>query len=87
MSGSIRPVWLLALPTLALLLLPASASAATTYPWCGHYMMQNGPQNCGFTTLAQCQATVSGIGGFCAANPSYLPIPQPNTKGRRTRQT
>ena len=43
---------------------PAQAGPAFNYPWCAHYMMQNGPKNCGFTTLAQCWQTVSGIGGF-----------------------
>jgi hypothetical protein len=63
-----------------------SASAETTrafnYPWCAHYMMQNGPKNCGFTTIAQCWATVSGIGGFCEANPAY--VPAATSKRRRT---
>jgi hypothetical protein len=51
------------------------AEAAPTYPWCAHYMMPNAPHNCGFVTFAQCQATVSGIGGTCNPNPWYEPPP------------
>jgi hypothetical protein len=31
--------------------------------WCALY--RNGSQSCGFSTLQQCQATVSGVGGSC----------------------
>jgi hypothetical protein len=30
------------------------AQAAIIYPWCAHYMMPNGPSNCGFATFEQC---------------------------------
>ena len=63
----------------------ADAATAFNYPWCANYMMQNGPKNCGFTTLAQCWQTVSGIGGYCAANPAYVPA-KPTT-GKRNRAT
>ncbi len=63
----------------------AEAATAFNYPWCANYMMQNGPKNCGFTTLAQCWQTVSGIGGYCAANPAYVPA-KPTT-GKRNRAT
>ena len=64
---------------------PAQAEPAFNYPWCAHYMMQNGPKNCGFTTLAQCWQTVSGIGGFCDANPAYVPgkLQAPTSKRSR----
>ena len=32
--------------------------------WCAHY--RNGATNCGFHSFAQCQAAVSGIGGYCS---------------------
>ena len=38
---------------------PASAS------WCAEYSGLGGTESCGFSTFEQCQATVSGIGGFC----------------------
>ena len=53
---------------------------AQNYPWCADYA-GFGSQNCGFTTLLQCQAALSGNGGFCNANtqyvsPSALPAPR-----------
>jgi hypothetical protein len=49
-----------------------SANAEVQYPWCAKYgRFGNAATNCGFTTLQQCQATVSGIGGFCERNPMY----------------
>jgi hypothetical protein len=41
---------------------------AQFYPWCAYYSRGAG-SNCGFTTFAQCMATVSGIGGWCQRNP------------------
>ena len=32
-----------------------------------------GATNCGFLTIEQCRATVSGIGGFCVPNQFYNP--------------
>jgi hypothetical protein len=47
-------------------------ATAEGYRWCAHYGLRGGGgANCGFVTLAQCQATVSGIGGFCAQNQFY----------------
>ncbi|MGA7309348.1 MAG: DUF3551 domain-containing protein [Pseudolabrys sp.] len=42
------------------------------YPWCAVYGGRGGGgTNCGFLTIEQCRATVSGIGGFCAPNQFY----------------
>jgi len=38
--------------------------------------------NCGFLTLQQCRATVSGIGGFCVPNQFY----NPQTSAKRGRK-
>jgi hypothetical protein len=43
-------------------------------PWCAYYSL--GGTNCGFHSYAQCQASVSGIGGSCSPNPA---------SGRRSR--
>ena len=54
--------------------LPATVrpAAAIEYPWCAQYGgMGDGGRNCGFSTLAQCMATVSGIGGGCQRNLFY----------------
>jgi Protein of unknown function (DUF3551) len=46
---------------------------ADPYKWCAIYGggWAGGASNCGFVTLAQCQATISGIGGYCAENQFY----------------
>ena len=47
------------------------------YRWCAVYSgYAGGASNCGFLTIEQCRATVSGIGGFCVQNPYYLDAPQ-----------
>ena len=44
------------------------------YPWCAVYGGRGGGgTNCGFLTIEQCRATVSGIGGFCEPNQFYNP--------------
>lgn len=44
------------------------------YRWCAVYSGDGGGgTNCGFLTIEQCRATVSGIGGFCAPNQFYNP--------------
>ena len=65
----------------AVLLLAASAprtAAAVEYPWCAYYGDSHGGINCGFATLQQCQAAISGNGGICQPNP-YFALP----RGRR----
>ena len=42
------------------------------YPWCAVY---GGESNCGFLTIDQCRATISGMGGFCEPNQFYNPRP------------
>jgi hypothetical protein len=46
---------------------------AQNYPWCAYYHGSGGARNCGFVSLAQCQATAFGAGADCRANPSYEP--------------
>ena len=61
----------------------AAPAHAQNYPWCAYYGgMGGGGKNCGFTTFQQCQATVSGIGGFCDRNPLYEPPPGPHAHRR-----
>jgi hypothetical protein len=49
-----------------------TSTQAQNYPWCANYGSMGGT-NCGFTTLQQCQATVTGMGGFCEVNTQYQP--------------
>jgi hypothetical protein len=51
----------------ALATFDAGSSNAQAGAWCARYFGRGGT-NCGFYTYAQCQATVSGIGGFCEQN-------------------
>ncbi len=57
---------------------------AQNYPWCAVYNEDGPVYNCGFTTLDQCRATVSGIGGDCERNDWYKPpIAAPAQRVRR----
>lgn len=54
------------------------------YPWCAFYSGEGGGgTNCGFLTLEQCRATVSGIGGFCGPNQFYNPRRSPSRPRNR----
>ena len=74
-------------------LLPAAGSLFVTparaevqYPWCAQYGGgRNGMDatNCGFVTLEQCRATISGIGGYCYENPMYPGAAQRPPRTRR----
>jgi hypothetical protein len=63
----------------------ARAAAAIEYPWCAQYGgMDDGGRNCGFSTYAQCMATVSGIGGGCEHNLFYEgPAEHPAKRARK----
>jgi hypothetical protein len=58
--------------------LPGGAQAERYYPWCAWY--DDWTSNCGFTTLRQCMATVSGVGGICKPNPYGPPLAEPRHK-------
>ena len=70
MSG--RLVLLAAVATIAML--ASHTAQAREYPWCAHYGgVDNDSTNCGFSTIEQCRAAISGVGGFCQTNPRYIP--------------
>lgn len=50
-----------------------SMAQADPYRWCAEFGGGNdgGSSNCYFITRAQCEATVSGVGGFCRLNHFY----------------
>jgi len=65
------------------LLAPSDARANIEYPWCAVYSGDaGGASNCGFSTIEQCRATVSGIGGSCEPNQFYRPQ-QPTVRKRK----
>jgi hypothetical protein len=81
---------------LAVLFVIAAASFAGTanadpYRWCADYGGgdRGGGVNCGFVTLEQCRATVSGAGGYCVPNPFYDGVPfgepRPAKRAKRPR--
>jgi hypothetical protein len=45
---------------------------STYYPWCSRYDAYS--YNCGFKTWQQCQANISGMGGYCYQNPMPGPV-------------
>lgn len=49
----------------------AGPTQADPYRWCAQYAGRDGSTNCYFITLAQCQAAISGNGGFCRVNTFY----------------
>ena len=64
----------------------ATGASADPYKWCAVYGDRGGygATNCGFVTLEQCRATISGIGGSCELNQFYT---GPNEKpAKRTRK-
>ena len=46
--------------------------ADVIYLWCAQYGDTDG-RNCGFSTVEQCRAAVSGNGGYCIENGMYRP--------------
>jgi hypothetical protein len=64
--------------TLAGALAWTAPAAARDYPWCAYYgFMGEDGTNCGFDTLDQCRATISGVGGTCRENPWMANEPRP----------
>jgi hypothetical protein len=75
----------LALGVVMLAALGAASPANAQGAWCADYFGPAGGTNCGFYTLGQCRAAVSGIGGFCRPSPyaRYGGEPVPRRKLRR----
>ena len=55
----------------------ASPAKADPYRWCAEYGAGHGGRNCGFVTLQQCRAAISG-------DNRAVCIPNPFFDGRRT---
>jgi uncharacterized protein DUF3551 len=64
------------------------ASHADPYRWCAVYGggSQGGGTNCGFITLEQCRATISGMGGWCQPNQFYDGQPYDERPSKRPRK-
>ena len=59
---------------------------ADPYRWCAVLNMGDAAYNCGFVTLEQCRATVSGVGGSCELNRFYNEPGRKPAKTARTRR-
>jgi hypothetical protein len=56
--------------------------AEVEYPWCGYARL--GAGSCGFATLEQCQAFITGTGGRCERNARYAQgSTVPSSRARR----
>ena len=81
-----KPALPLALGIAMLGALGAASPANAQGAWCADYSGPAGGTNCGFYTLGQCRAAVSGIGGFCRPSPYArygIGEPVPRRKLRR----
>ena len=58
-----------------------TAVKAQNFPWCAHYATDAGDVNCGFVSLPQCLATLTGIGGICMRNTQFAPYAPPYGPG------
>jgi Protein of unknown function (DUF3551) len=60
----------LAILPAAIAFMPRPSAAIVWYPWCSTEFGSMSPENCYHRTKAQCEATVSGLGGRCYQNPA-----------------
>ena len=67
--------------TLGLALPLLDTGDARAGAWCAWYDPYT--YNCGFNTFQQCQANVSGAGGYCARNVAEEPAPDPRRRRRQ----
>jgi hypothetical protein len=70
-----------------LLTMGAATPSLAFYPWCIAMPNEGGALQCRFTSLPQCNATASGMGGECYQNPrlAYGPPPRAVRNGRPPR--
>ncbi|MBN8920131.1 MAG: DUF3551 domain-containing protein [Rhizobiales bacterium] len=67
----LRSLLIGAVAATALAGLGASPASARDYPFCATQGGWGSYENCGYSTMQQCMAAVSGVGGFCKPNPRY----------------
>jgi len=67
------PVLLLAALPLVVAVSPDEAFARPPAPWCAHLSGDWGI-DCSYHTFEQCREFISGVGGYCAANPRVILI-------------
>jgi hypothetical protein len=73
-------VWIILGTGLACCTRPAMAQTYDpNYPVCLQYA-RDGYIDCSFTSMPQCNATASGRGATCSANPYFAPSVQPTRR-------
>ena len=72
---------LLALPLLALALTHEQAAARPPSPWCA-YLSGGWGVDCSYHTFEQCREFISGVGGYCGANPYVTFVEEPPGYGK-----
>jgi hypothetical protein len=88
-EGPMRCIALIGIAAIAsLAALATPVRAEIEYPWCAQYGggEMGGGRNCGFSTLEQCRATISGIGGSCEPNLFYPGSASYTSKSKHKRQ-
>ena len=68
----------------------ATPAHADPYKWCAVYGGAGDTrESCYYVTLPQCQASVSGMGGFCKPSPYYdgKPVTTPEDPPARRRRS
>jgi len=61
-----------------------SAAEAQNYPWCSMVDLGDEILNCGFDSLEQCKASLSGGGDTCIQNNTYKPPPPESVSAEDT---
>ena len=56
------------------------------HPWCA-FENATGRTECLYNSIAQCRASVSGVGGFCERNPAFVAAPPPPPRRARAPRT
>jgi hypothetical protein len=78
---AMRLIWV---TCIAVLFAGTAPATARDYPWCQRQPGSGGSIQCSFTTLEQCQAAASGIGGGCQQNPAMATAGQPPQEFERS---
>ena len=85
-AGMRHQALIVAATALGLFTTLTAARGEITYPWCAQYGSGVGGRNCGFSTLDQCRAAISGNGGYCEENALYRPLPPAHSAVRGPRR-
>jgi len=73
-----------ALSAITLVAVFGPAAKAQNYPWCARVDLGDEILNCGFDSLEQCKASLSGGGDTCIENNTYKPSPLEGVSAQET---